>query len=105
MAEPYLEVFEFPTPEGLKELTSVVLDEADFMKLCDDLAGIFNIGSGDRADAAQVECLKVAKHIPMIKRGTRTQEFFDRFGIETDYMSVIVRGQGRMVFDNMIGRN
>ena len=105
MAEPYLEVFEFDSPEGRKQLTSVVLDETDFMKLCDDLAGIVNIGSGERADAAQIECLKIAKHLPMMKRGTATQEFFERFGVETDYMSVIVRGQGRRVLDNIIGRN
>ncbi len=86
MKAPYTQVFEI---NGIV-LTSVVLDEAEFNSFVNSFAEI-------GMTKADIELLVEGKHIPMIKKGTKTQQFFDRYGIETEFMSAIVRGAGSRV--------
>lgn len=75
-------------------ITSVVMDEAEFLAFCDELGGIFNPSQGERADASQIALLKEAKHLPAMARGTKTEKFFVRYGIKSQMASFIVRGEG-----------
>ena len=90
--EPYIQTFDMG--QGQK-ITSVVCDQVDFDKVCDKLEGIIDLSSGDRADKSQIDCIREAKHLPMASKGSRTQCLFDMFNIETDRMSVCVRGFGK----------
>jgi len=91
MAEPYKRVFEFKPGHPI---TSVVIDEQEFMDLCDELSGIINLQTGERTADEQIQKLKEAKHIPSMGRGAKTQFVFDRYKIETDIAVFIVRGHG-----------
>ena len=88
------------------EITSIVMDEPDFMDFADELAGVF-IANDDRAGerrAAQdsIDRIKKAKHLPMMKRGTKTQVFFKRWNIQTDLLSAIVRGHGETLLQELL---
>ena len=41
------------------------------------------------------------KHIPLMARGTKIEKFFVRYGVTTDRMSAIVRGQGPAVISRL----
>lgn len=77
-----------------KVITSVVMDEAEFLAFCDELDGIFNKADGTRADVDQIALLKEAKHLPMMARGTKTEKFFARYGIKSNFAAFLVRGEG-----------
>lgn len=98
MPAPYKKVFEFQTG---KQLTSVVLDRAEFDHLVDRCGGIAN-PQGERMGAEKIQSLKDACHIPLMARGTLTEFIFVEFGIETDYASFMVRGAGPKVMDATI---
>ncbi|MDB4490216.1 hypothetical protein N9045_01730 [bacterium] len=95
LEEPYKEPYKasFDTGQGYK-ITSVVCDQVDFDKMCDKLEGIIDLSSGDRADKSQIDSIREAKHLPMAVKGSRTQCLFDMFNVETDRLSVCVRGFG-----------
>lgn len=103
MTEPFLR--KFSLPDG-SELTSVVLDQDEFDELCDSLKDvmIYNM-KGQRAAEAHLKALKTAKHLPLMSRGTKTQFVFDKYGIETDKASFIVRGHGRSLAKDFTGSN
>lgn len=81
--KPYIQ--EFDIPGG--PISTVVMDKTDF----DDLVQIIKDKFGP---SEHIDNIVQLQHIPMIGRGTKTQELFDKFGVTTDRMSVIVRGQG-----------
>jgi len=86
-----------------KRITSVVMDEEEFIQMCDQLSGIFNVlPPAERVEDGQIAKLKKAKHIPMMCRGTKTQQFFDRYQIQTDLACFIVRGQGHFVLTQIL---
>ena len=90
MAAPYVREY---TVGGL-HTTSVVIDQTDFDSFIDELAGVIDIVVGGRAGANELQRLKDAKFLPLMKRGTRTEKFFERWNVKTDLLSVIVRGTG-----------
>ena len=91
MAEPYVLVF---TIAGM-DIASIVMDQADFDEVCDQLEGIFDIGSGERTGQEGIQAVREARYLPMVMRGTKTEFLFERFGVSTDRMSMCVRGFGR----------
>ncbi len=102
MAEPYIK--QFPLPNG-NSLTAVVLDEQEFFELVDSLAGVFNIAdpqNPERADNSMLEQLKEARHIPMMSKGTKTAFVYDKYGIESQLASFIVRGHGPELLQQLI---
>jgi|32_taG_2_1085360.scaffolds.fasta_scaffold24761_4 hypothetical protein len=90
--EPYKASFD--TGQGYK-ITSVVCDQVDFDKMCDKLEGVIELSSGDRTDKSQIDRIREAKFLPMAAKGNRTQWLFDMFNVETDRMTVCVRGFGK----------
>ena len=91
--------FVFEMPDG-STVTSVVMDMDDFNEMCDFIlekivrAGTTNVKTQQGLTETDVACIRAAKHVPMAQRGTKTQPLFDRYGVETRLMSVIVRGEG-----------
>jgi hypothetical protein len=102
MAEPFKQQFELP--DG-KTMTAVVMDHEDFDSLCDGLDGIVEITTKDRANEDLVGRIREAGHLPMMARGTKTQFAFDRFEIETDLASFIVRGKGKEIMKSIVESN
>lgn len=92
MAEPFVKHFGLPDN---KEVTTVVLDKSDFDALCDELVDLFTSHSQPGHQIAQA--FKEAENIPVMARGTKTQKFFDRWGVKTELISIIVRGAGLRV--------
>jgi hypothetical protein len=88
MPEPYKQEFDL----GKFRMTSLVLDEPEFVAFC---KGFLNLFPELDEDAVQ-RCID-AKTVPMIARGTKTEKLFTQYDIKTDRMSVIVRGAGREV--------
>ncbi len=85
---PYVKEFDL----GDIRVGTVVMDRSDFDKLVDDI----------RSSMADIppeafEAITKAGHIPLITRGTKTERFFQRYGIKCDKMGVMVRGHGRQV--------
>lgn len=84
-------------------ITSVVLDEDEFMSLCDELIDVIDIGICGRAGADHIAKIKAAKHLPGMGRGSKTEKFFTRYGIKGKLASFIVRGQGLNVAKRHLG--
>jgi hypothetical protein len=109
--DPVFSVHEFefltkdPTGEpGPWKISSVVTSQEDFNEFLVDVAAFdgYDYKRGQRG-GVDVEGLRAVGSVPLIKRGTKTQFAFDRYGVTTDYMSVIVRGQGMEVAKRMMG--
>lgn len=98
MPAPFKQVFKF---RDNKQITSVVMDQSDFDTLCDDLEGI-QLRNGGRTNKPDIDLIRASKHIPLMYRGTVTQKFFDKYKVETDYMCVIVRGEGKNLMKAML---
>lgn len=98
MPAPFKKVFKFKDNE---QITSVVIDQSDFDALCDDLEGI-RLHDGRSTSKSDVDLIRAAKHIPLMYRGTITEKLFDKYKVETDYMCVIVRGEGKNLFKAML---
>ena len=90
MPAPYVEEF---TSLGL---TSVVLDKDDFNAFVDELDGLFNVGTED------LQRIKDAEYLPLMSRGKKTQVFFDRWGVQTDKLAVVVRGAGPKIAERLL---
>ena len=94
MPAPFKQEFDL----GGIRITSLVMDETEFVALCKEFIGIF---PGFDEAAAQ-KCIK-AKIIPGMGKGSKTVQFFVRYGITTDTMSIIVRGAGDRIMDSILG--
>jgi hypothetical protein len=77
---------------GNLAITSLVIDQDEFNALCYEFLGLF-----PEMTEEMVHRLIKTKHVPMIAKGTKTAKFFDRYGIKTERMSIIVRGAGSEV--------
>ena len=89
--------FELPIQGDLTGFTSIVCAEAEFEDLCDEFshqAQIMMIDKSSRMDAGDVDKFRSAKYIPLVQRGRLTQWLFDRYGVTTPLMAVVVRGHG-----------
>jgi len=93
MPVPHMQ--EFSMPDG-QELTSIVMDQSDFDVFCNDLEACGLTG----VTKETIDRIRIAKHLPMMGRGVKTEQFFERYGAKTDLLSVMVRGQGI----NVIGK-
>ena len=83
-------------------ITSVVVSQELWNEFIDELKlrnkiKIYNANDGHRIDDVKLETIRSNKHIPMIARGSLTDFIFLRFGVNTKYMSVIVRGEGMRI--------
>lgn len=99
-------------PNGSGEpwkVVSVVLSDEEwdkFINLVESLPRVVDYRSQTRIDDQYIEKMRVARHIPMISRGTKTKALFDYLEvIGVDYMSVIVRGHGVEVAQKSLGLN
>jgi len=93
--KPY--VTEFELPDG-RVITSVVMDREEFETLIDELieAEIHGL-TPEVADQ-----VKKLGHIPMMGRGTKTEFVFERYGATGKLISMIIRGQGRRIAEELI---
>lgn len=99
MTEPYIKIWQV----GEQQIASIVLDKKDFDALCDELSGIAEYTTGERATDDIIQQIKDACHIPMISRGTKTEFLFERYNIGCDRASVIVRGYGGQLAAKLFG--
>lgn len=79
MPAPTLHVFTLP--DG-KKTTSIVMDHDEFVEFIKSLP----------ITPEQVQRVIVMGCLPLMSRGARTGHFFDKYGVTTDYLSVIIRG-------------
>ena len=93
MPEPFKQEYNL----GNLKITSLVLDESEFVALCKEFLGLW-----PELDEDAVQRCIDKKHIPMMARGTKTEKFFIRYGIATDRMSIIVRGAGMEVYQQVM---
>jgi hypothetical protein len=98
MSAPFKKEFN----ENGRHITTVVMDEPDFVTLCDGLVGIFDRRNEARTGPDQIALLKREKHIPLIMKGELTKHIFENFDIATDYASFIVRGHGMHILNSLI---
>ena len=97
MPEPYLQVYNLPIGGEPTPFTSVVLDQEDFDVFVDQLSQVKLLDTGETASEEQIQALRKNKHLPMMLRGSVTEKFFEQWGVETDYVGVIVRGAARRI--------
>lgn len=94
----------FNMPDG-SSLTVVVLDQPVFDACVDGLTGVYNVLSEGRMRPEGIKSIKDSGQIPLIGRGEKTEWLFERFGIDGDKMSMIVRGVGRKMLRGAAERN
>jgi hypothetical protein len=81
---------EFDTPQG--KITSLVMDRKEF----DELMDLIN-KSGLIEDYGVLAQLRQVGHLPLVARGTKTEFIFDKYEIETEAFSAIIRGAAENV--------
>jgi len=96
--------FKTQFPNGLF-CTCIVLDKEDFDDLCRTFIGVLNVGSGSRISDKEIKQFIDANYIPLMAKGSKTKYIFDKFGIETDLASFIVRGFGMSVLRESIAQS
>lgn len=103
LMEPFIEYYQLNVRE-IGVLASVVVDKEDFDVICDEIhqhdPKILSPADGEPTVTKDaVTALKAACYIPLVKRGTKTQWLFDKYGIResVSYMSMIVRGSSRQL--------
>ncbi len=64
---------------------------------------VTNVRTGVRMRPEDVDAFRKAKHVPMVARGTKTEYLFKHCEVDTDLMSVIVRGTGERLFGRTFG--
>lgn len=102
MTAAYVQEFEVC---GVKT-ASVVIDQEEFDRFVDELAGITAVNEGGQpADSVALDKIRAAKHLPLMTRGAETEKFFQRWGVKCARMGVITRGQGRVIAAELFRRN
>ena len=94
---PTVHRYKIPTPDGVLELSCIVIDQSEFNDVCDAAAEKGLLTSQQAAE------IKTIGNIPMVMRGTKTEFLFEKFGVEDQRLSMIVRGKGEEVFRRCIG--
>ena len=94
--KPFKAPFPF-VPEPGQYITSVVVDRDDFVTFMD----LIRTTCPSKLDEETAEHALEMGHVPLIARGTLTEQLFDHFDVETKYMSVCVRGYGKRLFDSL----
>ncbi len=97
-----------PMTGGMAEITSIVTDQEDFDQVMDTLDQsveimMLKMEGGFGREKPNTKVYRIMKHMPLVCRGTKTQWVFDRYEVATPYMSIIVRGAGQRLVDQMIG--
>jgi len=94
--------FESQAPNGDTgpwKVSSVVVSEEEFTDLVLTIRGmVVRSYKGPHMEKADVDAIEQARHIPLIYRGSITQFLFDRYKVQTPFMSVIVRGEGETIY-------
>lgn len=89
---------------GPWKMTSVVVSESEYNAFVDymleKVVGV--LSQSGRIERDQIEALRGARHITMIARGTRTESLFTRYKVKTDFMAIIVRGEGERMIQALI---
>ena len=108
--EATLHVFTIPNPSGMgtTQITSVVTTQEDFDNLMDTLDAMPVVNSRSvRGEFTKKKpdttAFRMLRHVPVVARGTMTEWVFERYGVETQLVSVIVRGAGKNLANRMIG--
>lgn len=100
--------FTDPDPNGTPgpwSLCTLVMDDLEFDDLVNYMEAQMSgtlMGGGGRANKNHFDSLREARHIPMIARGSRTEPVFNRYAVESKFLSVIVRGEGVNVLGRML---
>jgi hypothetical protein len=84
-------------------IASIVVDEDEFMSLVDEFKGIISVVGNNRMAEEQVEALKKARHVPLIKKGEKTKFIFERYGVKKDviFAAIVVRGMADEIIKRM----
>jgi hypothetical protein len=94
----HIEVFTMPSGQNI---SSVVMDEPEFMEIVDNLGNVFVANWGERIAGEQQQLLRDAKIIPVVSKGEKTKFIFEKFKLDTDLASLIVRGQGKKMVEEI----
>ena len=90
MSDATLHVFTMPI--GI-ELTSIVMDENEVV----EFVGSLPIDQASQQRIIRIGCL------PMMSRGNKTSQFFEKYGVTTDYLAAIVRGTAAKLGEAFLG--
>ena len=83
------------------QVAAVVCDKEEFNSNIEKLSGVFTINSSQRANERTINNLKEACHLPLCKRGTKTEFLFEKYDVKTEYITMIVRGHGKVLMNNL----
>jgi hypothetical protein len=83
----------FRLPNG-QQMTSLVMDQTEFDKLCQYLDKL-------KVETPNLEAIRKAKHLPLMTQSTTTELIFRTYGVKTEFLSAIVRGQGQEIIKEL----
>lgn len=96
--EPYTKhVMNVPNNNEMISITAIVMNEQLFNEFCDSMLETpdKNVSSfsGEKTSTKDlVKKCKEAGNVPMICKGTKTEKFFTKYEVETQFMTVVKRG-------------
>ncbi len=83
------------------QVAAIVCDKEEFNDNIEKLSGIFSINNSRRADERIINDLKKACHLPLCKRGTKTEFLFEKYDVKAEYITMVVRGYGKTLLNNL----
>ena len=89
----------FKLSNGDAALALVVTEEM-FDRVCDHVEGVMNAEDRSRFDGSEVQRIREIGHIPLVKRGIKTEPIFELFDIDSacTLVSICRRGYARSLF-------
>jgi len=84
---------EFTVEDG-RRTTAVVLPPNDFDKFCYKLESFEVLDLAPGTHTKVVNGIRAARVLRMLPRDAKSEHFFARWDIKTDFLSVIVQGAG-----------
>lgn len=85
------------------DLTSIVCDKEEFDENIDTLKDVMMLNFGEKAAQENLDLLKKKGHLPLCKRGTKTEHLFKKYNVESDLLAMIVRGTAQKLIKEMTG--
>lgn len=93
---PFVMRFQAPTPDssGTFDFTAVVVDQDEYDRVMDEMLRHRLSRVPEPEWGGHIQRLRDAKYIPAVGCGEKTAWLFERFHVETQMMSLCVRGHG-----------
>ena len=83
------------------QVAAVVCDKEEFNSNDPFVCSLAAVYCKNSTQFFNINDLKESCHLPLCKRGTKTEFLFEKYDVKTEYITMIVRGHGKVLMNNL----